>query len=356
MKKIIVSKKYLSPGDKKKVVNSKAYKQMVKTLKQRGLVKTQKAYRIPKAICIIGIGITLFMLTNSILAKNQNSKPATNDNFPHSEIIQDDNGNDIEFSEDGHIIVDPISKEDKLILTNSLQNKILEDALSRQDEAIPKIDEILSINQLPCNMNEVDNEFDKYMISILFKANDKIYNMTYLSGEEFNSEETSTKEFLGDFIIYLGNCAIDTCSTMQTEQQDIIDSIDSPKVKYVGEYFYSYKESGDELYSIPVYYEKDGKINVKLYNSLALNLDAYELEPMQALLLQLTKEGKQIFEIQDLKDPETLNKSLNIYNDFKNDKAVDNKNITVKANDTIKLKKNTKKHDNSYVNHYTIRE
>ena len=310
-------KSYLLPDYKK--LDRELKKRKLKVSKKTGLLKTRNKYAYK-----IGIGVLLlasvFITYNVIRASQKNAAPGTMNNFDPEYTITDNNGNDIIFNENGSIVVDPIEDYEKEILVNNINNTILADLSNRSPEEIQNIDQILSITQIPYNQNETDNHYDQYFLTVLFKANDKIYALNYITGDTFETESDDPQKYIGDFLSFLKNCALDMCVSMSDEERQFIDTVGDDKIMFVMPYYIGYDASGETTYFIPVFYNDNGNIYVDVHYTLANNLDAYWLNPLEELARELKGESEnKFFNVQRVNQNDELNNVSSSYTDFKND-------------------------------------
>lgn len=323
-----------------------------KKRKAKGSVKTKKKCKLSKpkkvlraigiSFIILGIGIGLYFGINNLLAYLKNQNPGTQDNFSNEEIIEN-NDNDLIFDDNGQIVVDPITDAEKAILVNSLTSKIILDANKRLDSPITSIDDIKLISLMPSNdcvgldPENPNNEYDKYYLTLLFSSQGKTYQMSYLTGDEFQiATGSSDKNAFSDFVQYLqSSCAIDTCQVLDTNnsssssndnsqaKSDILSLLDA--YGYVGDVYYAFTQIGDLCYNIPVYIQnEDGTMSVKVYSCLAQYIDNYELDATETLAKELKGEAlpplpegqAKYFTTTDVANQSSFTDILNIFDKF----------------------------------------
>ena len=323
----------------------------LKIKKKLKLSKPKKALIAIGSIVVVVVGSAF--LINNIIAYYKNQNQGKQENFSPEQIIEN-NDNEIIYDDNGQIVVDPTTDEEIKLLTNSLNNKILEDANKKLNQSISSIDEIRLITQLPSNdcigfdETNPENKYDKYMISILFSSNEKSYQLSYFTGNEFLYESDEIdKNILSDFIIYLNSeCAIDNCkelysnsiasSTDFTTSEDEIKNQILTKLGVngeIGDYYYSYNQIGDLLYNIPIYVKNEDGVKVELYSGLAQNIDNYELDPLETFYKELAQiplpslpSGQtSYFEKINLISNKNLDNILNIFNNFNKKNITNNK-------------------------------
>lgn len=285
--------------------------------------KPKKKHRVLKiGIATVLVGVTLFFVTNYIRAKQLNQDPPVQN--PHTtEDVFDKNDNDFDIGEDGQIVIDDITKEEKDVLKDKLQSIILKDANSKSSTNIENIKDLLSISLMPYNLCDENNEFDKYYLSLLFKDNkDKLYTLNYLTGKDFESSKEISKDKFIEFINYLNyECALDTCQQMN-EKGEKIKSLFDDEIAYVGDAYLGYKESGDEYYYVPIYKTNGG--GSVFYSWIN---DSYGLDPMDKLFNELNTDDKQDFQMMEFTKSENLQNILQIYkNLFNNTENTTNEN------------------------------
>ena len=306
------------------------------TVKNR-LLKYQPTFTVSKKQIVVTLSILSILTTNLVTAYLNNQNPPVNNNFSPDRVIEDNNNNDINFDDSGQIIVNPISPNEMETIVNKFNSELLVDIKNRVSEPITKIDEILSIYQLPYNSFEGDNEFDKYQLSIIFTANDKNYCINYLTGQQFKYDEVNKKDMLLNFVNFLSNSSLDLCSSMGEIEKQILDLLGDDYL-FVSPSYYAYGQSGDLYYYIPVFGCLEGKPFVKLFSCMANLIDAYDLNPSTVLLSQL-KGDKDIFNISDVKNEEDYYNILNLYSEFslQSSNAKSNNNYTNYEKKTIDL-------------------
>ena len=256
-----------------------------------------------------------FLIYNQILVDMFNKVPQTKD--PHTtENVIDPNGNDFEYGDDGQIVLDKMTEEEKALLSNKLNTLILNDANSRlfSETKIEKIKDILSVSLIPCNLCDENNEFDKYYLSILFNDEKNTYALNYLAGKEFESDAELSSDFLADFINYVEyNCALDSCTTMSETGAALKDLLENST--FVGDAFYGYQPTGDECYFIPIYDQNgEGKVYYALSGLFGGAIE--EENPNKALLDDLSNpEPNNIFSSTPFIESKNLQKVLQIVKD-----------------------------------------
>ena len=300
---------------------TKQFKKMLKVNNltiSKGLLKKRKKHILAKAAVVLLTCAAVYICYNLATAYLNNQNQGVQNNFSNDQIFEDNNNNEIIFDESGNIIEDPIKNEDKEILLNEINNKLLYALTNRAQETIEKIDNIISISQIPYNMCEDDNLYDKYVITILFEANNKIYNLNYISGENFKLTQNNEKSYFGEFLSYLSNCSLDMCLQMTENEKNFINSIDN-NIFYVMPYYYGYDEESNLIYCIPIFYNNNGEIYSNTYCISANYIDAYNLNPLTALKEQLNENNDYGFQIKNYEINEDLEIITNLYHEYKND-------------------------------------
>ena len=312
------------------LLNRKQTKQFKSALKakrlkiSKGIIKKRKRHVIAKTALVLAVCAGVYIFYNIISATINNANTGTENNFDNEQIIEDNNDNDIIWDDDGNIVVDPIEDSEKQLLLDNLNDKLLADLQNRAPQQIDQIDEIISISQIPYNMCEDDNEYDQYILSILFKANDTIYSLNYLTGETFQTTQENAQNYFGDFIVFLNNCSLDLCQNMGEAENEFISSLGNNQIFYVMPYYYGYDQASNLTYFIPVFFNDNGNIYEQVYYALADDIDAYGHDPLQTLANQLNG-GDVIFEMTSNIN-EDLNKIVETYQQFKDDLQEDNEN------------------------------
>ncbi len=288
-----------------------------KTNKNKNIKKPKlKKHKVLKIILTsVVCGVSIFFAVNYFKSKKINDGLPVKDPFTFDNTL-DPNGNDIPHNNDGQIELDSISDKDKKILLTQIHSLLLQDAnslLNSQFEKISNIKEILSIYLLPYNQSGIDDEFDKYYLSILFSDNNQTkYTLNYSTGQDFSSNAELSKDFFANFINFLTyNCPLDNCQPMSNEG-NMLSSISN--ALFVGDAYIGYKNSGEECYSIP-FYNEDG--TTRVYSTLKESLDNYEEDPMSKLLEEMTSDNPEnIFEETFVPSSKNLNKVLDIYKEI----------------------------------------
>lgn len=279
--------------------------------KPKKKLKKRRALKI--SLGVLSCGICAFLIYNVVKTKMYNSEPPVKDPFTSDNVI-DNNGNELQKGEDGQIEFDILSEEDKEILHDQVNNLILGDAQIFNDQ-VDGIKDILSISLLPFNESGLEDEFDKYMLTILFEDNsNSTFNLNYLVGKDFESNEELSKDYFSDFINYISKeCALFNCQGMSEMGNAILSKTNAV---HVGEAYVGYGNSGDEYYNIPIYFE-DGSI--KLNSTWAPALDSYEQDPMEKFLEELMTPNltEKTFEEKTYSPTTSLSKVMSIYNKIK---------------------------------------
>lgn len=305
---------------------TKQLKKMMKVNKitiSKGLLKKRKKHILAKTAVVLLTCAAIYICYNVITAYLNNQNPGIQNNFSNDQIFEDNNNNEIIFDENGNIIEDPIKNEDKEILLNEINNKLLYALTNRAPETIEKIDNIISISQIPYNMCEDDNQYDKYVITILFEANNKLYNLNYISGEDFKLTQNNEKSYFGEFLSYLSNCSLDMCLQMTENEKNFINSIDN-NIFYVMPYYYGYDEESNLIYCIPIFYNDNGKIYSNTYCISTNYIDAYNLDPLTALKEQLNGTKNYGFQVKNFEKNDDFDMITNFYHQLKNEINSDN--------------------------------
>lgn len=283
----------------------------------KGILKKRKRHILAKSALFLAICAGVYIAFNVISAYINNANTGTGNNFDNELIFEDNNDNDITFDENGNIVVDPIEDIEKELLLKNLNDKLLNDLNSRPPFQIEQIDEILSISQIPYNLCEEDNEYDKYILSVLFKSIDTIYSLNYLTGEEFKITQNNAQDYMGDFIVFLNKCSLDMCQSMTEDGYQFLSNIENEQAIYVMPYYYGYNENSELTYYIPIFVNDNGNISAQVYHALATDLDAYNLDPLDTLENQLNG-GNTYFKVTEFSNDD-LKKILTTYYSFKND-------------------------------------
>ena len=295
--------------------HAKKMKAMLKTplsSKARSHSKTKKHPKLSRGLKIASFAVLATLVGlfayNTINAAKYNNTPTTKDPYT-SDNIFDANDNDIEFGDDGQIVIDTMDESEKNVLTKTIGELIFNDAQSRCSSEIGNIKNVLSISLLPYNLNDKNNEYDKYYLSILFSDEHDTYCLNYLTGVDFISNAEFTKDFFIDFINYLNfECAIDTCSKMNDDAKQIKGLFED--AAFVGAAYKGYWGNGDRYYFIPVY-NSDGV--GKTYYAWAKSIDSFEQNPMQVLYSELTSEDQEkTFDFMEFTPSENLQKIFSI--------------------------------------------
>jgi hypothetical protein len=317
-----------------------------------GIIKAspERVWRKPIK-CLTALGLcsgTIF--TVSIVMDTINSIPYIDSN--HDSIDDTfDNSDDIVTDDNNNIIVDPTTPEDKEVLTELLEKKLLSEPTVIQ-LGITKIDNIHSITRFVQNAFEFDNENDKYVVSIIFESNGKKYCKNYVEGREkegytftFPTDEDdkvtekspseyqfdtniSDKQNMVNFITYLNSCATGTCNGMSDEQEEVLKALqkeEAPGAIFVGNCIETYKESGEACFTIPVYINDANQSYIKTYSVLR--------EQVHGIINNVRQANEKFYDIymgnesngeidwsftkQDVKSTESLIKILEVIQSFK---------------------------------------
>ena len=271
-----------------------------------------KAHPVRNAFIVLAAGAVLWVGITTINAYiYNNNRPVLGKDFAPGNVF-DNNGNDIEFDDKGQIVEDDTTEQELNILKTQISKQFNKDAGRRCADKIESMDKIVAMSLLPYNSFDDDNEFDKYILSILFEANGQIYSLEYLTGKEFESNSSIQKEFLGDFLSYIniqsGDCTLDACRKMSEIGTEIAASLGAT---YVGDSYVGYLQSGEPCYNIPVI---NGE-KVTIYRATCRAIDGPELDPMETLLSQING-GDEIFsEIEAEQNFDDLDKVLKYLQD-----------------------------------------
>ena len=237
-------------------------------------------------------GLLGFLAANHIMTNIYNNVPPIRTPLPPDVVAP--NGSDFDFDDNGQIVMDSISEEEKIVLLDTLKGVLIKDASLYED--VKSVKDILSISMFPYNLDDSDNEFEKYCISILFNQDNdsqEVYASNYLTSDDFISNAELSKDYFADFINYLSyNTAFDNCQKMSEEAQNLKSHM-GDSVTFVEAPYISYDPSGDEYYFIPVI-NSDG--SGTLYYSWASSVNTlYDGDPMALLDSELSSGSFQEF-------------------------------------------------------------
>ena len=242
---------------------------------QRPIVKVGRALKFA-----FFVGISAILIYSYVKASFYNNTPPVKDPFQAGEVW-DNNGNDIEFDENGDIVFDKLTEEERVTLYNTLNTLIYSDAQSYIDDKIGNIDKIMSISMIPYDLSEKDNPL--YFISILFKDQKDSYALNYLASKDFQCNGELTSEYVAAFSNYLMyECSIDSCQKMNKDEKKLLAIC--PNATHVGEVYLGKTESGEDRYFIPIYYN-DG--SVKVYSAWTAHIDGNDFDPIERLYKEL---------------------------------------------------------------------
>ncbi len=293
--------------------NKHAKKQRKKMNKK--LPTSKKPRTLLKCLSIVlAGGLIGYLAYNKMLANEYNGTLPSGS--PHTaEDVFDANGNDFSFGDDSQIITDTITDAEIKVLTESFFGNIEEDAISRCETEVGQIDKLISFSLIPCNMLEGSNEYDKYLLSILFENEEgNLFELHYLTGADFESGAEASKDYFADFINYLySDCSILSCENI-TDNLAFFDGCFDDNVEAVGNAFWGYKESGDECYFIPVY-NANGEGTV--YCTICSTVDRYDksaIEELKKYQLKLKDDNSDKIEFSDMQFVKSANiqKAMNI--------------------------------------------
>ncbi len=273
------------------------------------------------AAAIAALGLLGYFISNDIRANLYNDTPPVKDPFTSGNIF-DPNGNDFDFGEDGQIEIDTMTEAEKNVLTQNLGKLIINDAYACDSE-IGNIKNIVSISLLPYNLDDSNNEYDKYYLSIIFNDDHSTYSLNYITGTDFVSTGELSKDCIVDFINFLNfECALDSCTKMSDDALKL-KSLFGDGVVYVGEAYQGQRESGELYYFIPVF-RTNGM--GEAYCAWASPIDSYDANPMELLYNELTANDEQEKSFESI--PFTVSAGLqNIYSIINNQLSFSDQNI-----------------------------
>ena len=283
---------------------------------KNGYLTPVPTFKLTNKSIILILSVATLLNTNLLIAYLNNLNPAAGNNFNPEYVISDQNNNDIIFDENGQVVTETITPSEKVYIIEKFNNELLKDISNRSLEKISTIDKIISITQLPYNLCEDDNEYDKYQTSIIFKANNKTYCLNYLSGDKFKIQTNSIKDSIFEFANYLSTCSLDLIYVMSETEKNILSTL-GKNYSFVSPAYYAYGQSGDLYYYVPVYGNNNSPSLVELYSCLANSIDAYNLNPNNTLLSQLNT-GKGPFSKTTIAQNNDCLSILEIYTNFSN--------------------------------------
>lgn len=306
-KKLLDGKIFLPPtktGDKKT-------KKILKKNLLSNKYKPKHHYVLKIVSLTLVLGIGGYFVSNTIRTNIYNSKPPVDDPHNRVEDLFDPNENDFDIDQNGQIVMDKMTDEEKQILSEKVGKFLLKDAHSR-NKKVNSIKNILSVALLPYNLNSETNEFNHYCLSILFDGGDNLYALNYLAGKDFDSTAEYTSDFVSDFVNYLGfDCALRDCKAM-SEDGKKVKSLFDDKTLFVGDAYLGRQESGDKYYFIPVY-KANGE--GEAFCSWASLIDAYEENPMTKFYDEYQSTSEKSFTPIQFTASENLKKILKIFNE-----------------------------------------
>lgn len=261
-------------------------------------------------------GAVLYVINAPMENPGADSNHNTDDiwNIPDDiPVDKDDNGNFIP-SDPG---TGEFKDEEKLALIDAVEGTILQDINSTLPEGakFEKIDEILAINCISVDdyITASQNKYVKYQISVLFKADNEVYQKLYTADNDFNFEikkiendenkANIEKENLSSFNDILKNeLATDTLNFMTQQQKEVLDVLkkEDSSLVYVGNCF-DYFSAKDECYfAIPAFgVDEKGNSYNKIY---AVNMEDVFNEFLMA------EEGNEYFYNQIVRNESMENK------------------------------------------------
>ncbi len=306
------------------------FKQDKVATKDRGSTLKSEDHKKHKVLKIAAAAFTTgalaFLLYDVIVDSLYNSGPPVVNPFV-PDNVWDNNNNNLEFDDSGNIITDKMTDADKVIVTGQIEELLFDDAHSRGQTDVGNIKQVLSISLLPYNLREENNNNNKYFLSILFKDEKNTYTLNYFTGSDFSSQAESGKDYFSDFTQYLNyNCALYNCSKMDDVALEAKNAL-GEQVLHVGKHYLGYRQNGDRYYYIPVY-NQDG--SVTMYSTWNSPIDAYELNPMEEFLKQVSNpDSEKVFQSTNPTRSTSLDKVVEILDDCR---QLGQSPETVKAN------------------------
>ena len=275
--------------------------------------------KIAKRFVFIVLATSIYTNLFNLYLASQNQTQNIQTDFDVDHTFDDD---ELETDENGQIIVDVSTDEEKEQILQKLKDLIMRDSANYGQNFV-SIKKIISIDQISMKDIAIDNTFDNYLISIKFETiNNEIYDMQFYADAPFElSDESSTSlDKISELIKYLNdpNKTAIFGYTKETQTREEIKNLVEKKLNkeilFVGEMFYYTKNSGDFVYKMPLYYlDENGQINTLLYSTSinsTFEIIAQGLDPEHALLAQLNGESEEYF----IEESSTNNTSFNSIN------------------------------------------
>lgn len=297
--------------------NKKIYNEL--NLATKPSYKSKLITKIAKRFVFIVLATSIYTNLFNLYLASQNQTQNIQTDFDVDHTFDDD---ELETDENGQIIVDVSTDEEKEQILQKLKDLIMRDSANYGQNFV-SIKKIISIDQISMKDIAIGNTFDNYLISIKFETiNNEIYDMQFYADAPFElSDESSTSlDKISELIKYLNdpNKTAIFGYTKETQTREEIKNLVEKKLNkeilFVGEMFYYTKNSGDFVYKMPLYYlDENGQINTLLYSTSinsTFEIIAQGLDPEHALLAQLNGESEEYF----IEESSTNNTSFNSIN------------------------------------------
>lgn len=306
--------------------------------------------------CIIAV-LAGLIYTNGfdIYLSSKNTTQNIQNDFDVDNTIENPFGEEeIETDENGQIIVDVSTDEEKQEILQKIKDLILRDS-NNYGQNLVGIKDIISIDEIPLKEIAEENTFDNYLISIKFETiNNEIYDMQFYADVPFELPEIelTSLDKISELIKYLNDSnktaiyGYSQESQIRQEIKGLIEDKLDTEIFYVGEPFFYKINSGDLLYRIPAYYkDKNNQINIVLYSTIdtAINIMAQDLEPQQMLIDYLKNSEENTFTQTIIKNGtsfQSINSILSSYNNALDQTKTDTVNIYLDQKIIGKIKNN----------------
>lgn len=275
--------------------------------------------KIAKRFVFIILATSIYTNLFNLYLASQNQTQNIQTDFDVDHTFDDD---ELETDENGQIIVDVSTDEEKEQILQKLKDLIMRDSANYGQNFV-SIKKVISIDQISMKDIAIDNTFDNYLISIKFETiNNEIYDIQFYADAPFElSDESSTSlDKISELIKYLNDpnktAIFGYTKETQTrgEIKNLVEKKLNKEILFVGEMFYYTKNSGDFVYKMPLYYlDENGQINTLLYSTSinsTFEIIAQGLDPEHALLAQLNGESEEYF----IEESSTNNTSFNSIN------------------------------------------
>ena len=275
--------------------------------------------KIAKRFVFIILATSIYTNLFNLYLASQNQTQNIQTDFDVDHTFDDD---ELETDENGQIIVDVSTDEEKEQILQKLKDLIMRDSANYGQNFV-SIKKVISIDQISMKDIAIDNNFDNYLISIKFETiNNEIYDIQFYADAPFElSDESSTSlDKISELIKYLNDpnktAIFGYTKETQTrgEIKNLVEKKLNKEILFVGEMFYYTKNSGDFVYKMPLYYlDENGQINTLLYSTSinsTFEIIAQGLDPEHALLAQLNGESEEYF----IEESSTNNTSFNSIN------------------------------------------